>query len=291
MNDKQSSCPVFDAHLHIGAYGEQVFAGRTIAPIPAALDHTDGAACSSYLDRHGLAGGVIVPTYLDDQSAAFGYNRLVIDAVAHDPRLSGGLWVSPLDELQGLTEAALVSLPLPGIRALKMASNTWRPHGIDPSSWTRSMRRTMEYILETAAAHRLIIHFHTGYLPGAEPEAFDRFMAEYGAAARYQLVHMGEAIAPAFAFMPLFAEWIERGYDVYTDTSIVPGFAPAWLLETLDRRNLGASRVFFATDAPWGRYEAEYAKIIAATDNPLLRRQLLYQNAATAYNVAPALPA
>ena len=91
----------------------------------------------------------------------------------------------------------------------------------------------MERILATAHTHHLVVHFHTGYLPEADPLHFDAFLSEYGEAATYQLVHMGKAIAPAFRFVPRFIEWIEKGYDVYTDTSIVPGFAPRWLVGEL----------------------------------------------------------
>ena len=277
---------VFDAHFHIGPYGTQAFARRRITPIPEALDHADGDACAAYLKRHGLQGGVIVPTYLDDQRAAFGYNHLLLDAVERHAGLYGGLWVSPLPEVEALCDEALAALPHPGIRALKIASNTWRPYSIAPSSWPARVRRNVEKILEAAATHALVIHFHTGYLPGADPLEFDAFMQAYGHAATYQLVHMGEAIAPVFTFVPRFIEWIEAGYAVYTDTSLVPGFAPPWLLEALDRRNLGFDRVLFATDTPWGRFPSEYWKVEGLDLDEAVKEQLFWENATRLYGAA-----
>ena len=61
-------------------------------------------------------------------------------------------------------------------------------------------------------------------------------MQAYGRVATYQLVPLGEAIAPVFKFVPRFIEWL------------APGFVPPWLLDELDRRNLGFDRVLFATD-------------------------------------------
>lgn len=277
--------PVFDAHFHVGAYGRQAFEGRTIEPIAPALDHRNGADCAAYLERFGLAGGMIVPTYLEDQTAAFSFNTLVLQAVENHPLLYGGLWVSPLVSLEGHLAATLQMLPHPKIRALKIASNTWTNMGIDPGTWPARVRRNVEEILAHAAAHSLIIHFHTGYLPGADPADFDRFMSHYGHTARYQLVHMGEAIAPAFRFAPLFVEWIKSGYDVYTDTSIVPGFAPEWVLRLLDEHNLGFTRVFFATDSPWGRFPSEYAKVAGLDLDDRDRADILYNNASKAYGL------
>lgn len=277
--------PVFDAHFHIGPYGTQAFAGRRIMPIPEALDHASGADCAAYLDRHGIDAGVIVPTYLDRQEAAFEYNALLIDAVEEYPNLYGGLWVSPLPQVESFLHATLARLPHPKVRALKIASNTWVPYGIDPASWDRSVQRNMERILEAAAGHGLVIHFHTGYLPGADPLEFDLFLQRYGRRATYQLVHCGEAIAPAFRFVPRFPGWIEQGFDVYTDTSIVPGFAPRWLLGELDRRNLGFGRVLFATDSPWGHFPAEYWKIAGLDLDPGAKEQIFWGNAARLYGV------
>ncbi len=278
---------VFDAHFHIGPYGTQTAFGRIVTPIPAAHDHHAGADCAAYLRRHDLAGGVVVPTYLEDQHAAFAYNRLLLDAVTRHETLYGGLWVSPLPEVETWNREALALLPHPGIRALKMASNTWLPFGINPSTWSTRIRRNVEEILDAAAMHGLVLHCHTGYLPGADPLDFDAFLRRYGDRATYQLVHLGEAIAPAFRFVPRFVEWIEAGYDVYTDTSVVPGFAPGWLLAELDRRNLGFGRLLFATDTPWGRFPSEYWKVEGLDIDEPLKDRLFYENAARLYRVAP----
>lgn len=277
--------PVFDAHFHIGAYGTQTFSGRRITPIPEALDHASGADCAAYLERHGIGAGVIAPTYLDRQEAAFEYNALLMEAVEEYSNLYGALWVSPLPQVESLLRAALARLPHPKVRALKIASNTWAPYGVDPSSWDAAVQRNMERILEAADGHGLVIHCHTGYLPGADPLEFDLFLKRYGNRAAYQLVHSGEAIAPAFRFAPRFPDWIEQGFDVYADTSIAPGFAPRWLLGELDRRNLGFGRVLFATDTPWGYFPAEYWKIAGLDLDPEAKEQILWGNAARLYGV------
>ena len=39
---------------------------------------------------------------------------------------------------------------------------------------------------------------------------------------------------------------LEKGYDVYTDTSLVPGFAPVWLIHELCRKGMEIDRILFA---------------------------------------------
>ena len=268
--------PIFDAHFHIGPYGTQTLAQRTITPIIAGYDHATGDDCAAYLARHQITAGLIVPTYLDRQEAAFEYNDLLIDAVEMYPNLYGGLWVSPLPEVEALNKMTLARLPHPKIRALKIASNTWPPFSIDPASWTKQVQRNVEAILSAASAHNLIIHFHTGYLPGADPLEFAAFLAEYGHSATYQLVHMGEAIGPALRFAPRFIEWLKAGYDLYTDTSIVPGFAPAWLIDLLQQHEIGLDRVLFATDSPWGRFPTEYWKVAGLEIDDSLKQRIFW---------------
>ncbi|MFK7848337.1 MAG: amidohydrolase family protein [Rhodothermales bacterium] len=284
----QLRSPIFDAHFHIGPYGSQQFEGRSIRPVAETLDHHHGNDCAAYLSQNRLSGGIIVPTYLSLQTAAFDYNALVIAAVEEQETLFGGLWVSPLEILEDHLSDVLNHPPHPKIRALKIASNTWEGCGIAPAGWSARVRRNVEQILEYAASHNLIIHFHTGYLPGADPRDFDSFMKVYGTRARYQLVHMGEAIAPAFRFVPLFVEWIKSGYDVYTDTSIVPGFAPDWLLRLLDAEGLGFDRVFFATDSPWGRFPSEYWKVEGLDIPEEVKAGIFFNNAVAAYGIEDA---
>lgn len=277
------SFPIFDAHFHIGSYGTQRVFDRDVTPVDPGMEHPDGAACRAYLKRNGAIGGVMIPCYLEDQSVAFATNDLVLDAVDPDNYLYGALWVSPIGECRDWTHRALAHLPHAGVRALKIASNTWTGTSIDPRDWSSAERDTVEAILAAASAHNLVIHFHTGYLEGADPLKFDAFMSEYGSAATYQLVHMGEAILPAFKFMPRFVEWLDAGYDVYTDTSMVPGFAPAWLVRLLLDRGEGIDRVMFATDGPWGGFPVEVAKVESLDVDDTIKQQIFSENALRLY--------
>ena len=60
-------------------------------------------------------------------------------------------------------------------------------------------------------------------------------------------------------------DWIAAGKRVYTDTSWAIGFAPRWLVDQIRVRGVGADRVLFATDSPWGDVEGEHARLLAAT--------------------------
>ncbi|MEM7534457.1 MAG: amidohydrolase family protein [Chloroflexota bacterium] len=279
---------IFDAHFHIGPWGTQSFDGHIITPMPGmggiVEDHGVGADCAAYFERHGISCGLVVPTYLTNPTAAFGYNTLVLDAITEVETLFGGLWVSPMVDVQELNEKTLAMLPQPKIRALKIASNSWGAAGINPKEWTPQIRHNMESILDAAHRHQLPIQFHTGYLPGSDPLDFEAFMHEYGQAATYHLVHMGEAIAPAFRFVPRFIQWLKLGYDVYTDTSIVPGFGPSWLVHECQQAGIGLDRILFATDTPWGRFPSEYWKVAGIEVAEDVKELIFWRNAQALYN-------
>jgi predicted TIM-barrel fold metal-dependent hydrolase len=62
-----------------------------------------------------------------------------------------------------------------------------------------------------------------------------------------------------------FLDWVAAGKRVYTDTSWAIGFAPRWLAAEIERRGVGADRVLFASDEPWGDFAGEHARLRAAT--------------------------
>src|SRR5260370_1450381 len=74
------------------------------------------------------------------------------------------------------------------------------------------------------------------------------------------LVHLGGGMSGHMKLIGgrLF-DWIEQGFQVYTDTSWTIGFAPVWLVKEIERRGVGHDRILFATDAPWGDFEGEYS--------------------------------
>jgi len=270
---------VFDAHFHIGAYGKRKSAGKSVQPIIESLDHKEPSDCTSYLDKKGLKGGLIVPTYFDDQSIAFNYNSLVVEATKLDSRLLGGLYVCPLPDWMKESEKAMTLLPSKNIRALKMAPNKWPSYSINPDSWDTALSSNMDKLMGMAADLDLMVHFHSGYAFGADPADFDGLVRRFGRKTKIQIVHMGEAVKPAFKFVPRFIEWLSEGFRVYTDTSIVPGFAPIWLLDELDKHGLGHDRIMFATDSPWGLFESEYWKIEGLPVNDDIKDDIFFANA------------
>ncbi len=90
------------------------------------------------------------------------------------------------------------------------------------------------------------------------------------------LVHLGGGMSGHMKLIGgrLF-DWIERGNQVYTDTSWAIGFAPGWLVQEIERRGIGHDRVLFATDAPWGDFEGEYARLRGRGRRRCTRRRLL----------------
>jgi len=64
------------------------------------------------------------------------------------------------------------------------------------------------------------------------------------------------------AFVPRFIELLKENYNLYCDTSFARSFGPNWLInELISKYPEGLERVFFASDNPWGLFEAEYQKV------------------------------
>lgn len=125
---------VIDAHSHIGELAAWKFYNL---PTPVKPTVYDFAGPDDYLKNHldlrGLERGLVLPNYgIPVQEQPFSLNDLVLDAVARDDRLSGGLWVSFLPANRELTMRALAKAGEARIVALKTtfllgATRTRRP--------------------------------------------------------------------------------------------------------------------------------------------------------------------
>lgn len=109
-------------------------------------------------------------------------------------------------------------------------------------------------------------------------------MERYGDHVRIHLVHLGGGMSAHVKLIGgRFFDWIEAGKKVYTDTSWAIGFAPRWLAQEIERRGVGADRVLFASDEPWGDHAGELARLQAASGNSELVRMFLQDNYSTLY--------
>ena len=96
-------------------------------------------------------------------------------------------------------------------------------------------------------------------------------MDRYGDDVDIHLVHFGGGMSGHIKLVgSRFFDWIEGGKRVYTDLSWAIGFAPRWLAAEIDRRGIGADRVLFASDQPWGDLRGRvrpHARAPSATAN------------------------
>jgi len=277
---------VFDSHFHIGKHGKQLSLDGLVTPIKTEDEHSTYEDCQGYLIKYNIWGGLIVPTYISDQKAAFEYNKLIFKGLMDNKKdnIFAGLWVSPLNEIMNLTKDALNNLPNIKIKALKMSANSWEGISVSPSSWTKEIKSNMDYIIQKAIDYGLILHFHSGERVN-DVDKFDDFLSEYGSATRIQFIHMGETLTGAFRFVPNFVKWLKKGYDIYCDTSMVPGFATRWILNEIEDIENGFDRVLFATDSPWESFLSEYWKIDDLNIPEELKEKIFWRNAVRLYSI------
>jgi uncharacterized protein len=262
-----------DAHRHVGrlpAYG--FYGGPPINPDTTALETVEELFAT--LDAEGTERALVLPNYgVPDPEVAFGLNHLALEAAQRDDRVRCGLWVSPLERDADRNEAALRLATEDGVVALK-TSFLLGGAPDDPACAAQ-----LDRIFTTAADLDLVVHVHTSPGAASDVDRIARLVELYGDTTRIHLVHLGGGMSGHLKLIGhLFFDWIEAGKRVYTDTSWAIGFAPAWLAAEIERRGVGHDRVLFATDAPWGDFAGEHARLSAAAGDGALADAFFHDN-------------
>ncbi len=264
---------VRDAHRHLGVLPAYPFYGGP--PIRADISaRATIADLLADLDREGTERALVIPNYgIPDPTVSFGFNELVVEAAAKDDRLRAGVWTSPRPADAAATAAALALAGEPGVRALKLSFL------LGGSATDPDCRPALDAVFAAAAEHDLVVHVHTSPGGTSDIDQVGGLVDRYGDTVRIHLVHLGGGMSGHMKLIGgRFFDWIEAGKKVYTDTSWAIGFAPRWLAAEIERRGLGADRVLFASDEPWGDHVGELARLTAAVGDGDLARAVLTDN-------------
>jgi predicted TIM-barrel fold metal-dependent hydrolase len=267
-----------DAHRHLGTLPAFPFYGGP----PINADTSARATVFELLadlDRDGIERALVLPNYgVPDPEIAFAGNELVLEAAAADERIMAGLWVSPLVSDADRTEKALSLAGESGVRALKMSFLL----GGHPTA--EACTPGLDRIFAAAREHDLVVHIHTSPGAASDIDHVGTLVDRYGDDVAIHLVHFGGGMSGHIKLIGgRFFDWVAAGKRVYTDTSWAIGFAPRWLVSEIDKRGIGADRVLFASDEPWGDVAGEYARLAAATGDGELARAAFGGNFAALY--------
>ena len=232
------------------------------------------------LDSAKIERALVLPNYgVPDPDAAFAGNDLVLEAVGSNDRLMCGLWVSALPSDAERTEKALALAGESGVRALKLSFLL----GGHPTA--EDCRPGLDRIFAAARKHGLVVHIHTSPGAASDIDQVGQLVDLYADEVPVHLVHLGGGMSGHIKLIgSRFFDWIEAGKLVYTDTSWAIGFAPRWLVAEIERRGIGADRVLFASDEPWGDVPGEYARLAAAAGDGELATQVFGGNFAALYS-------
>lgn len=231
------------------------------------------------LDREGVERTVVLPNYgVPDASVSFSLNPLVLEAAATDDRIRCGIWVSPRPQDAELTDAALKLAGEPGVVALKTSFL------LGGRADAEDCLPQLEKIFTTALDRDLIVHIHTSPGAASDIDVIGTLVDKYGDDVKIHLVHLGGGVSAHIKLIgSRFFDWIAAGKKVYTDTSWAVGFAPRWLAKEIETRGVGADRLLFASDEPWGDFAGELARMQAATGDGELGRLTLRDNFTALY--------
>jgi predicted TIM-barrel fold metal-dependent hydrolase len=251
---------VHDAHRHLGVLPAHPFYGGP----PVHPDTTARATIDELLadlDREGTERALVIPNYgVPDPTVSFGLNELVVEAAQRDERVVAGLWTSPRPQDAVATEKALGLAGERGVKALKLSFL------LGGRVDDEACRPQLDAIFGAARAHGLVVHVHTSPGAASDLDEVGQLVDRYADDVAVHLVHMGGGMSGHIKLVgQRFFAWVSAGKRVYTDTSWAIGFAPRWFATEIERHGVGADRVLFASDQPWGDFEGEYARLAAAT--------------------------
>jgi predicted TIM-barrel fold metal-dependent hydrolase len=233
------------------------------------------------LDAAGIERALVLPNYgVPDPDVAFDLNGIAIEAAQRDDRIRCGLWVSPNPSDADRNSKALALAGETGVAVLK-TSFLLGGHPADPAC-----KPQLDRIFHAAREHGLVVHVHTSPGAASDIDQVGALVEEYAGpdGVPIHLVHLGGGMSGHMKLIGgrLF-DWIEDGFKVYTDTSWTIGFAPVWLVKEIERRGIGHDRILFATDAPWGDFEGEYARLRAAAGDGDLANAFFSENFSVLY--------
>ncbi|BBG04280.1 MULTISPECIES: amidohydrolase family protein [Pseudonocardia] len=267
-----------DAHRHLGVLPSYPFyGGPPVNPDIAARETI--RQLQDDLDAEGTELTLAIPNYgVPDVSASFALNPLCLEAAAADSRIRAGIWASPRPQDAELTAEALKLAGEPGVRVIKI-SFLLGGRASDPEC-----RPALDRIFATAREHDLTVHVHTSPGGASDVDEIGNLVDWYADDVRLHMVHLGGGMSGHIKLIgSRFFDWISAGKKVYTDTSWAIGFAPRWMAAEIEKRGIGADRVLFASDEPWGDRAGELARLSAATGDGELARLVLRGNAEALY--------
>jgi predicted TIM-barrel fold metal-dependent hydrolase len=270
---------VNDAHRHLGQMPAFPYYGGSPSNPDTRAPGTVRELIAD-LDRDRVYRALVLPNFgVPDASVSFGFNQLVLEAAAANDRIRCGLWVSPRPQDAELTTAALTLAGERGVVALETGF-LLGGRSDDPACQPQ-----LDQIFAAAREHGLVVHVQTSPGGASDIDQVGLLVDRYADDVKIHLVHFGGGMSGHIKLVnSRFFDWLEAGKKIYTDTSWAIGFAPRWLAGEIERRGIGADRVLFASDEPWGDFTGEVAKMQAAAGGGALGEAMLRGNFATLYD-------
>lgn len=262
-----------DAHRHLGVLPAFPFyGGPPVNPDVRARATVDELFAD--LDAEGTERALVIPNYgVPDPSVSFALNELVLEAASRDDRVVAALWTSPRPQDAELTDKALTLVGERGVKALKISFL------LGGSVDDPACQAQLDKVFGAAKDNNLVVHVHTSPGGSSDIDKIGVLVERYGDEVPIHLVHFGGGVSGHIKLIGhRFFDWIESGKKVYTDLTWSVGFAPQWLAKEIERRGIGADRVLFASDQPWGEFVGEYHRMVDATGGGELTAQVFYDN-------------
>lgn len=275
---------VIDSHVHVGSWGKQKIHSKEIEPFNN-QEFDSFQRIQNFLHMHRIDRIVVVPMYCPEPTIAFRTNIEVLEfAQQGKGKVIPGFWVDPSPGVRHLLNQSLELAGKWKIGVLKTSPDVWaEKYSPDPSTWDSNLKKGIERILEYLSNNNAILQIHTGH-GKSDIRAVEKLVYFAGSAITFHFVHMGNTVSGHFYMIPRFVEWISQDLDIVCDTSGAWGFAIRWILRKAAAESRIADRILFASDEPWGVFDAELSKVLHAGESEQgIMQKVLWKNAERLY--------
>ncbi len=240
---------IFDAHSHIGDFPELGIYGRKIEEL---IDYSNKYNISS-----SAISSITKKISKDNHEVALSIKR-------YPERFVGLAHIDPNSKQTGVSE--IEKCVSAGFRGIKLHPK-WDNYCILDEN-------LMTPILDKISEEHLPVMIHTGNYPMSVPIQV-AFLAKTYPKVKFICAHMGIDNSAEAATAAKYAS------NIFLETS---GTSSAGEVEMV-AKSVGAERILFGTDPPYGKFVAEFYKIVSLEISDQDKQKIFWDNAAKLYGV------
>jgi predicted TIM-barrel fold metal-dependent hydrolase len=155
----------------------------------------------------------------------------------------------------------------------------------DPEKYDAEQAYLMDKIVDTCEKYDLTLQTHSSAGGSSDISNYYKFVEKYGKRIRIHIIHMGGGVSGHIKMVPRFINWLQEGYQVFTDGCWAVGFAPRLMVDEIAKAGIGEDNIIWGSDEPWSDLPSEYWKWEGLEISEEFKNKIFWQNAERVYGV------